>query len=155
MYALVYRLIPPPPPPPPPHTVSAMFVFNKDIKAVDPSSGHQDVLAFIKAVKIFVGSIVKIGYEIPLYKIFPTKLYRNMTGAIKEMYSYGLKYAEELQAKGPRTDDAMGLLEEWLTQGKMSQDRAILMSIDMFAAGVDTVSLRWNVQAVTNCFFIP
>ena len=121
--------------------MSAVFVFNKDVRAVDPTSSSEDTMAFIKAIKTQMGNITRIGYEPPVYKIFPTKLYRDMSGAIKEMYSYGMKRVEELQAKDHKVDGAVGLLEQWLKEGKLSKDHAIAMSIDMFSTGIDTVSV--------------
>ena len=118
--------------------MSAKFVYNKDLRVVD--SGDQDALAFIQAVKTFVDCVVKVGFEPPVYKIFSNKLYREMTGAIKGVYSFGEKCMEELQTKSPKSDDAMGLLEQWLTEGKVSKDHAVILSIDMLGAGVDTVS---------------
>ncbi len=35
-----------------------------------------------------------------------------------------------------------GLLEQWLREGKLSEEEAIASSIAMFIAGVDTVSTR-------------
>ena len=63
-----------------------------------------------------------------------------MSGALKEAYGFGMKFAEELQAKKPKGDDIMGLLEQWLAEGKLSKEQAVMVSIDMFGAGIDTVS---------------
>ena len=135
--------------------MSAKFVYNKDLSVVD--SGDQDALAFIQAVQTIIGSIVKVSYEPPVYKIFPTKLYRDMTSAIKTMYSFGNKYAEELQSKRPKAEDAKGLLEQWLTEGKVSKEHAVILSIDMFGAGVDTVSAVHHIisqMELAGCYFI-
>ena len=120
--------------------MSAKFVYNKDIGVIDSRSGDKDTFAFVRAVQILIGSIIKVGFSLPLYKIFPTKLYRDLTGAIKELNSYGNKIAEELLAESPSSDGAVGLLEQWLAGGKLSKDRAVALSIEMFLAGVDTVS---------------
>ena len=122
--------------------MSARFVFNKDVRVIDSSSGDKDTMAFIRAAQTLVGSILKVGFAVPLYKIFPTKLYRDVTGAIKQLYSYGTKVAEELLAESPSSDSAgaVGLLEQWLAEGKLTKDRAVITSVDIFLAGVDTVS---------------
>ena len=121
--------------------MTAVFVFNKDVRAVDPTTSSEDTLAFLRAVQTYIGNSTRVGYELPVYKIFPTKLYRDMSGAIKEMYSYGMKHVQDVQAKGEKVDGAVGLLEQWLREGKISKDHAIAMSIDMFGAGADTVSV--------------
>ena len=122
--------------------MSAKFVYNKDLGVIDSSCGDKDTFAFVRAVQTFMGSIIKVGFALPLYKIFPTKLYRDLTGAIKEVFSYGNKIAEELLARSPNSDGAVGLLEQWLAEGKLSKDRAVALSIEMFLAGVDTVSTK-------------
>ena len=38
------------------------------------------------------------------------------------------------------SDDAIGLLEQWLKEEKMSKEHAVTVSIDMFAVGLETVS---------------
>ena len=113
-------------------------MYDKNLSVVD--SSDKDALAFIKAVQTLLGSVVKVGFEPPIYKIFPTKLYRDMSGAIKDLYGFGMKYAKELQASNTRSGGALSLLEQWLTEGKVSEEHAIILSIDMFGAGVDTVS---------------
>ena len=105
-------------------TVSAKFVYNKDLRVID--SGDKDVLAFINAVKTSFTCMYKVGFEPPLYKIFPTKLYREMSGALKEVHGFGMKIAEEVQAKKPEGDDVMGLLEQWLAEGKLSKEHAVM-----------------------------
>ena len=37
-------------------------------------------------------------------------------------------------------NEVQGLLEQWLRAGKISQAEALMTSVDMFFAGVDTVS---------------
>ena len=35
--------------------------------------------------------------------------------------------------------EVQGLLEQWLREGKMTEEEALMLSADMFFAGVDTV----------------
>ena len=120
-------------------TVSAKFVYNKDLGVIDSSFDDKETLAFIQAVQTYLGSVLKVGISLPLFKIFPTKLYRDLNVAIKEMHRFSNKIAEELLARRPSSGGAVGLLEQWLVEGKLSKDRAIVLSIDMFTTGVDTV----------------
>ena len=41
---------------------------------------------------------------------------------------------------GEEENEVQGLLEQWLREGKMSVEEALMLSADMFFAGVDTVS---------------
>ena len=43
-------------------------------------------------------------------------------------------------------NEIQGLLEQWLRAGKLSQAEALMTSIDMFFAGVDTVSYNNIMQ---------
>ena len=58
------------------------------------------------------------------------------------LQEFALVYANEavqrIEAGGE--NEVQGLLEQWLKAGKMSQAEALMKSVDMFDAGVDTVS---------------
>ena len=62
-------------------------------------SRDKDALAFIHSMKTLLPSLIKVIYMPPLYKIFRTKLYDDMTGAIN---AFGMKYAEELMASNAK-----------------------------------------------------
>lgn len=40
-----------------------------------------------------------------------------------------------------------GLVEQWLVEGKLTEDEAISLSCDMLAAGIDTVSEWESIDA--------
>ena len=55
---------------------------------------------------------------------------------------YGLKHAKRVRQKiesGEEAGEVQGLLEQWLREGKMTEEEALMNSADMFFAGVDTV----------------
>ena len=55
---------------------------------------------------------------------------------------YGLKHAERVRRKiesGEEGEEVQGLLEQWLREGKMTEEEALMTAADMFFAGVDTV----------------
>ena len=61
---------------------------------------------------------------------------------LKGIREFGAKHAEKATAKinsGEEPGEVQGLLEQWLREGKMSRDEAIISSADMFFAGVHTV----------------
>ena len=55
---------------------------------------------------------------------------------------FGMKYAKEVQKMVEAGEErpVQGLLEQWLREGKMDENEAIMASTGMFTAGVDTVS---------------
>ena len=57
---------------------------------------------------------------------------------------YGLKHAERVRRKiesGEEGEEVQGLLEQWLREGKMTEEEALMNASDMFVAGVDTVCI--------------
>ena len=42
--------------------------------------------------------------------------------------------------------EVRGLLEQWLREGKMTEELALMLSADMFSAGVDTVNFECVVM---------
>ena len=50
-----------------------------------------------------------------------------------------------------KENEVQGLLEQWLRAGKISQAEALMTSVDMFFAGVDTVS---HIMSYTSLIII-
>lgn len=53
-----------------------------------------------------------------------------------------MKHAEKVRQKieaGEEESEVQGLLEQWLREGNMNKEEALMLSADMFFAGVDTV----------------
>ena len=61
-------------------------------------------------------------------------------------------YADIKEAIASGTVDdtkAVGLLDQWLIEGKYTEEEALILCCDMLAAGMDTVSCRY---AMYKCF---
>ena len=58
--------------------------------------------------------------------------------------NYGMKHAKEVQkmVEAGEESPVQGLLEQWLREGKMDEQEAVMTSTSMFTAGVDTVSIN-------------
>ena len=68
---------------------------------------------------------------------------------------YGLKHAEKVHRKiesGEEGGEVQGLLEQWLREGKMTEEEALMNAADMFSAGVDTV--RTYCDSFNHCRFM-
>lgn len=61
-------------------TVSAKFLYNTDLHVFDNPS--EETEQFIYGVTLLFESIGKLGFEPPLYKIYPNKLYRDFKKAL-------------------------------------------------------------------------
>ena len=58
------------------YAVSAKFVYNTDLDVFN--NPNEETERFIDGVSLFFDCIGKISVELPLYKIFPNKLYRDV-----------------------------------------------------------------------------
>ena len=62
-----------------------------------------------------------------------------------------MKHAEKVRQKieaGEEESEVQGLLEQWLREGKMNEEEALMLSADMFFAGVDTVRTFLNYKGM-------
>ena len=127
------------------HGVSRV-VFDEDIdvhSGKDPTSRE-----FVEAAIAFNESILLINGSTPLYKIYPTKPYRRYVRALQKMHAVGTKvlkkHFEDVNPdiKKGKLDEAsaIGLLDQWLMERKLSEDEAVMQAVDMLTAGTDTTS---------------
>ena len=59
------------------------------------------------------------------------------------MYEVGIKFCKEVEEKierGEEESEVQGLLEQWLREGKLEKQDAIMQAVDGFSAGLETVS---------------
>ena len=104
--------------------------------------------ALVKASRDFIHSLGSIAYAIPLYKIFPTKSYKFYVNSSKNIRKLGrdlMKHrydqlSEACQQGTLGETSTVGLLEQWLLEGKLTEEEAISQACDQLAAGVDTTS---------------
>ena len=93
---------------------------------------------------------VRVGYV--LYRTLVLSLILYPSYQITK--EYGLKHAEKVRRKiesGEEGEEVQGLLEQWLREGKMTEEEALMNAADMFFAGVDTVRIHVVVLlTVTN-----
>ena len=97
---------------------------------------------FVKASQNFNEAHTVISTALPLYKIFPTKRYKFYINSVKNMRRLGrdlLKHHYNDSGTLGETS-TVSLLEQWLLEGKMTEEEAISQACDQIAAGVDTTS---------------
>ena len=59
------------------------------------------------------------------------------------MYEVGIKFCKEVEEKierGEEESEVQGLLEQWLREGKLEKQDAIMQAVDGFSAGLESVS---------------
>ena len=103
---------------------------------------------FIKASQDFIESLAMITQALPIYKVFPTKPYKFYVSSLQNIRKLGrdlMKHrhdqlSEACQQGTLGETSTVGLLEQWLLEGKLTEEEAISQACDQLAAGVDTTS---------------
>ena len=121
---------------------------------------NEEDIKFLDNVNQYFEGMGRLAYELPLYKIYKNNLYHFYMDAIQVCvninnyvvsvmhihyfqgtYDHSSKYANRLQEKLERgeSSDVQGMLEQWLSEKKMSTKEAVVLSSGMLIAGVHTV----------------
>lgn len=118
--------------------VSAYFVLGAelDLMKTASDSSNEEVQEFQKGIRTLISTIDDFSMALPFFKIFPSKIMRDLEEATNDLYRIGQKYVE-LSIK---SEEKPSLLKGLINDGNMSQEEAIMSSIFMFGAGTDTVS---------------
>ena len=98
-----------------------------------------------QAVKKFVQSLEYMTNGLPVYKIYPTQQYKQAKQSMIAMRSLGKKYLDKSKENTERKiekGESISLIEQWMIEGRMSEEQCIMSACEMFAAGIDTVSAR-------------
>ena len=112
------------------------------------SDDNPQVKEYVKAAKDFIRVIGEIGSALPIYKIFPTKAYKEYVHIYTNMRKLGKQLLnnryesirKDIEEGTVDEDIAVGLLDQWLIEGKLTEEEAIVQACDMLAAGIDTTS---------------
>ena len=136
-------------------------MYGADIDGIKSKGGLE------KELQDAVGGLVDTLFDLqagpPLYKVFPTRAYRKFNRYLDKLIEIGQIYADmytsDIKDRAAVSDEkfhGMSLLEQWLIEGKMSTKDAISQSINMLAAGMDTVSFTvifslWSLQLMFPC----
>ena len=124
---------------------SAWFAIGVDLDISKETD--QDAVEFQKAVRdLFNGIEYFTQVALPFYKIYPTRGYKKAKQAFSAMRQLGRKYLDrnreiiDKRVKEGRNMEGLSLIEQWMIEGKMSEEQCIASAMEMFGAGVDTVS---------------
>ena len=103
-----------------------------------------DANALRQAMELFLSSLGDFMGATFIHKYFPSKVVNNMDKGLDRMRNvtkkYSTAYLDKLKKSG-NTEIVYGqpLLEQWLIEGKMTEENAVKSAGGMLAAGVDTV----------------
>ena len=127
-------------------TASAWFALGIDLDLT--KEDNEEAKRFQQSIQTFIRSVDYMVQAIPIYKIYPTKKYTEAKESLAAVRLLGRKYVERNRTaiekrlrEGGSTHDGLSLIEQWMIEGNMSEEQCIISALDMFAAGVDTVSV--------------
>ena len=108
----------------------------------------EDGKIFGDIVRDLLESLTDVATMPPLFKIYPTKGYRLFLDGHSRMLEVATKHAKTVKqriASGADGSETVGMLEEWLRDGVLTEEEAIFQAVSMFVAGVDTVSITYII----------
>ena len=117
---------------------------------------NEEALYLQHGVQSLVAMVTKYTEALPIYRIYPTPMYKKVKQSILTVRGVGRKYLErhrrgvEKRIREGGSTEGLSLLEQWMIQGHMSEEDCITGAVDVFIAGIDTVSTH-----VTQCKWNP
>lgn len=98
-----------------------------------------------QSIQIYVDSMQKFAYALPIYKIFPTAFLRKANKALNDIHWIAGKHANthldqimDGVKKGEKYS-GQSLLEQWILEGKQTKEEAIRTASELMSVGLDTV----------------
>lgn len=101
---------------------------------------------FLEAGRNFTRTLIRFMYALPLYKLVPTKPYKEFDVAARRLLALAGEIMEKKMAELTRALEeghnvkGIGFLDQWLLEGKLSHEQILPIFGDLLAAGIDTVS---------------
>ena len=101
---------------------------------------------FLEAGRNFVRTLLGLMYALPVYKLIPTKPYKEFDVAVRRLLSLAGEIMEKKMAQMTTALEegqevqGIGFLDQWLLEGKLSSEQILPIFADLVAAGIDTVS---------------
>ena len=130
---------------------SAWFAIGADLDLSQEDG--QEAKKFQNAMQDAMTALLEFAEAMPIYKIYPTPLYKKIKRAVLAVQTVGKQYMEqnrqniEKRVREGGSMEGLSLIEQWMIEGKMSEEQCIMSAVSMFAAGLDTVSLYMSGSA--------
>lgn len=122
------------------------IIFDEDI---DTLSGKDPLgKRTVSTAAHYIASFSGILNALPIYCVLPTKPYKEYVRGIKKMHRLGKEILSthynklDNAVKSGTIDEttAVGLLDQWLIEGQLTEEETISQACDMLAAGTETTS---------------
>ena len=122
------------------------IVFDEDMDTFSDKDAQTQ--EFIEAALNAGLAFGEVNRALPIYKIFPTKPYKDFVRCIsisrdlakQLLNNHYEKIKKDIESGIVDEDVAVGLLDQWLIEGKLTEEEAIAQACDMLGAGLDTTS---------------
>ena len=101
---------------------------------------------FLEAGQNFSRTFIQFNYAPPLYKLFPTKPYKQFDAALRHLLSLAREIVEKRMAelttalKEGQKVKGIGFLDQWLLEGKLTHEQILPIFGDMLFYGIEAVS---------------
>lgn len=120
------------------------MVLNENINVFDENDATANKL--VRTAKEMLYACTAINQATPLYKVFPTKAYRNFINCYNDvrkqandlLNNHYVKLCADIEAGTVDEDTAVGLLDQWLIEGKLTHEEAVVQACDMIQVGIGT-----------------
>ena len=131
----------------------AFFVFGKRFGALSENGATPECQEFIAAVERIFVDVIELFFALPLYKIYPTKVWKNIVNDEITMHRLAMNMINEKLAAIEEEDrkaleaasgeeeapEKVDFITYLVHSGKMSIEEVSVNIIDILSAGVETV----------------
>ena len=118
-----------------------MLVYGARLSVVEHP--NQESRSLVQAIHTMNDCTLKLFTELPLYKLYPTKAYRDFSSALSVAISISNKYLAAAQQEsvpgGERGGAVVPILRQWLEDGELMVEEAATHCVEMFISGIDSV----------------
>ncbi len=136
------------------HAAVTFFAFGKRFDTLNLSGAPPESQEYITTVGRFFVSLTELLFSLPLYKIFPTRKWRNVVRDQTSLRDQSAKFIDEKLAEIAEDDrraleavsgeeeapEKVDFITYMIHSGKMSVEEVSANIMDVLSAGVETVS---------------
>ena len=119
-----------------------MFLLNERLGVFH--SPTQDLVELQKKASDFIKGTSYMGKSLGLHKFIPTPGQMKFLKAVEYLDSWSKQCIstakDRMATSGFNSDITFGFLDQWLSEGKLTNAEIVALLRDFFAGGIDTVS---------------
>ncbi|XP_061192018.1 cytochrome P450 10-like [Saccostrea echinata] len=119
------------------------FLFDSRIGCLGPNPSQQ-AQDFIENLQGFFKLMQPLMYNVPLYKIFPTKTWKQYEKYADNIFKIGRSFVDKkaalLQQNPPKEGEKSSFLEYMMNQKSLTENEALSTVVDMLISATETTS---------------